>query len=103
MTQKTQTGTEQSFLARARGVFRVSRAISVYRDPRELFQVLASELRQVVDFGFVALFLYDELAYKVQNAVLETLGKPGFVIPSDFPAEETITWWMYHHHSPNAS
>ena len=78
----------------------MSRAINVYRDPRELFRVLATELRQVVDFDFVALFLYDEEANKIQNAVLETLGGPGFVVPSDFPAEETITWWVYQHQEP---
>lgn len=78
----------------------MSRAINVYRNPRELFRVLANELRQVVDFDFVALFLYDEVANKIKNAFLETLGKSGFVIPSDFPAEETITWWVYHHQEP---
>ena len=87
-------------MARHEALFRVSRAINVYRDPGELFRDLARELRQVVDFDFVALFLYDEAANKVQNAFLETLGEPGFVIPSDFPAEETITWWVYHHQEP---
>lgn len=78
----------------------MSRAINVYRDPGELFRVLANELCQVVDFDFVALFLYDEVENKVQNAVLETLGGPAFAIPSDFPAEETITWWEYYHQEP---
>ena len=75
----------------------MSRAINVYRDPRELFRVLAKELRQVVDFDFVALFLFDETANKVHTAVLETMKGPGFVIPDDFPAEETVTWWAYQH------
>jgi PAS domain S-box-containing protein len=78
----------------------VSRAINVYRDPRELFKVIANELRQVVDFDFVALFLYDQSTNKITNAVLETLQGPGFSIPSDFPAEETITWWVYRHQEP---
>jgi PAS domain S-box-containing protein len=91
---------EESFLARHEALFRVSRAINIYRDPRELFRDLAKELRQVVDFDFVAVFLYDEAANKVQNAFHETLGGPRFVIPSDFPAEETITWWVYHHQEP---
>jgi PAS domain S-box-containing protein len=98
LSQKLQP--EESLLARHEALFRVSRAINVYRDPRELFRNLAKELRQVVDFDFIALFLYDKAANKVQNAFLETLGGPGFVIPSDFPAEETITWWVYHHQEP---
>ncbi|MGA8510822.1 MAG: hypothetical protein WB762_34860 [Candidatus Sulfotelmatobacter sp.] len=75
----------------------MSHAINVYRDPKELFRVLANELRHVVDFDFAALFLYDQATNKIQNSVLETLQGPGFLIPSDFPAEETITWWVYHH------
>lgn len=100
MTRRSQVAPEQSLLARHEALFRVSRAINVYRDPGELFRVLASELRQVVDFGFLALFLYDEAANKLQTAVLETLGGPPFGIPPDFPAEETITWWVYHHQEP---
>jgi PAS domain S-box-containing protein len=100
LTQKSELQLEQSLLARHEALFRVSRAINVHRDPKELFRVLANELRQIVDFDFVALFLYDEASNKVQNAVLETLGKPGFSIPSDFPAEETITWWVYRHQQP---
>lgn len=81
-------------MARHEALFRVSRAINVYRDPKELFRDLAKQLRQVVDFDFIGLFLYDETANKVQNVVLETLQGPRFAIPSDFPAEETITWWV---------
>ena len=87
-------------MARHEALFRVSRAINVYRDPRELFKVLAIELRHIVDFDFVALFLYDQTRNKIHNAVLETLEGPGFAIPSDFPAEETITWWVYQHQEP---
>jgi PAS domain S-box-containing protein len=78
----------------------VSHAINVYRDPRELFRVLANELCHVVNFDFVALFLYDAATNKIRNALLETLQGPGFSIPSDFPAEETITWWVYHQQEP---
>jgi PAS domain S-box-containing protein len=87
-------------LARHEALFRASHAINVYRDPKELFRVLANELRHVVDFDFVALFLYDQATNKIQNAVLETLQGPEFLIPSDFPAEDTITWWVYHHQEP---
>lgn len=87
-------------MARHEALFRVSRAINVYRDPRELFRILANELRQVVDFDFLTLVLCDEAANKVSTAVLETLEGPGFFIPSDFPAEETITWWVFHHQEP---
>jgi formate hydrogenlyase transcriptional activator len=100
LLQQARPGPEQSLLARHEALFRVSRAINVYRDPRELFRILANELRQVVDFDFLALFLYDEVAHKVSTAVLETLEGPEFIIPSNFPPEETITWWVYRHQEP---
>jgi formate hydrogenlyase transcriptional activator len=100
VAQRAQSGPEQSPVARHEALIRVSRAINVHRDPKELFRVLASELQSVVNFDYVALFLYDETTNKIQNPVLETTTVPEFVIPSDFPAEETITWWVYHHQSP---
>ena len=79
---------------------RVSRAICVYRDPKDLFHVLADELRNAVRFDFVAVFLYDEVSHKIRNPMLETINGPGFAIPEDFPAEETITWWIRQHEAP---
>jgi PAS domain S-box-containing protein len=93
-------GFEQSLPARLEALFRVSKAIGVHRNPKELFRVLARELRQVVAFDFIALFLYDAEKDKVRTAVLETVEGPDFVIPEDFPAEETITWWIYNHQQP---
>jgi PAS domain S-box-containing protein len=78
----------------------VSRAICAYRDPKVLFRVLADELRQVVRFDSLALNLYDEAAHKVRNPVRETVNGPEFSVPADFPAEATITWWVYQHQAP---
>ena len=30
----------------------------------------------------------------------ETINGPEFAIPPDFPAEATITWWVYQHQQP---
>jgi PAS domain S-box-containing protein len=100
VSEAQQTGFEQSPPARLEALFRVSQAIGVYRNPKELFSVLAKELRQVVAFDFVAIFLYDADKNKVRTALLETVEGPDFVIPEDFPAEETITWWIYNHQQP---
>jgi PAS domain S-box-containing protein len=93
-------GFEQSLPARLEALFRVSQAIGVHRNPKELFRVLARELRRVVAFDFVAIFLYDAEKNKVRTALLETLEGPEFVIPENFPAEDTITWWIYNHQQP---
>jgi PAS domain S-box-containing protein len=74
----------------------------MHRDPKELFRVLAGELSQAADFDFIGLFLYDEASNTLHNPVLHTNKLPGFAIPADFPPEETITWWVYHHQQPIA-
>lgn len=61
---------------------------------------MADELRHAVRFDFVAVFLYDEASHKIRNPVLETVSGPGFALPDDFPAEETITWWTLQHEVP---
>src|ERR1700723_3642582 len=72
----------------------------IHRDPKELFRVLAGELRQTAEFDFIGLYLYDEASNTIQNPVLETDKVPAFAIPADFPPEETLTWWVYHHQQP---
>jgi PAS domain S-box-containing protein len=91
---------EHSLLVRYEALVRVSRAIHIHRDPKELFRVLAGELSQAADFDFIGLFLYDEASNTLQNPVMHTNKKPGFAIPPDFPPKETITWWVYHHQQP---
>jgi len=81
-------------------LLRVLRAISVHRDTKQLFRALAGEMRHVVDFDFMGLFLYDESANKVEVPVLESRQGSGFVLPPDFPPEATLTWWVYHHQEP---
>jgi PAS domain S-box-containing protein len=91
---------ERSVRPRYEALFQVSRAIAAYRDSKELFRALARELRRVVKFDFIALYLYDEKSNTVQNPVLEGEAPTGFAIPPDLAAEETQTWWVYHHQEP---
>ena len=100
MSTGFQFGEEPSFLARYEALIRVSQVIGAHRDPKELFRILADELARAVRFNFIGLFLYDESSNKVHNPVLETVNGLGFAIPNDFPAEDTITWWVYHHQKP---
>ncbi|QOY91707.1 sigma 54-interacting transcriptional regulator [Paludibaculum fermentans] len=89
--------TAEAFHQRYEALSRVSRAIHLYRDPKELLRVLAEELRTSVNFSLIGLYLYDEKTNRVYNPVLETVRGPGFAIPDDFPAEDTITWSIYRH------
>jgi PAS domain S-box-containing protein len=91
---------EQSLVARYEALFRVSQAIAAHREPKELFRVLAKELHQVVKFDFVAVFLYNEESNKFDIPIFEAGEIPRFALPHDFPAEETMTSWIYHHQVP---
>ena len=44
LRQKPQLQREESVLARHQALFRVARAINVYRDPGKLFRALGNEL-----------------------------------------------------------
>lgn len=79
---------------------RVSRAISKYRDQKELFRVLADELRPAVNFNFLAVLFYNETLDKIHTPVIEVIAGHGFAFPPDFPANETITWWVWQHQEP---
>jgi PAS domain S-box-containing protein len=91
---------EQSLPARYEALFSVSRAVAAYREPKELFRVLAREMHRVVDFDFLGLFLYDEATNHLEVPVLETVKDPAFTIPEGFPAEHTQTWWVHRHQEP---
>src|SRR5579862_252301 len=100
MNATTITGQEHPLLARYEALIRVSRAIHTHRDPKELFRILAGELRQAVDFDLIGLFLYDEASNTIHNPVLQTDKVPEFALPADLPAEETLTWWVYRQQEP---
>src|SRR5580698_8276854 len=91
---------EPSLPARYEALSRASRAICAYRDPAQLFRVLADELRRVVRFDSLALLLYDEASHTVSVPVRQTVSGPELEIPAGFPAEATITWWVYQHQTP---
>jgi len=97
---ESQSRPEPSLHARYEALSRASRAICAYREPAKLFHVLADELRQVVQFDSLAVILYDEASHRISTPVRETVNGPEFAIPADFPAEGTITWWVYQHQAP---
>jgi formate hydrogenlyase transcriptional activator len=94
------TGWSRSLASRYEALLRVSRTINAYRDPATLFRALASELKDAVEFDFLALFLYDEIRNRVELRVLEAMNGTGIVLPPNLPSEETITWWIYRNQKP---
>jgi hypothetical protein len=51
---------EQSVVARYEALIRVSQAVSAYREPQKLFDVLVDELRRVIEFDGIGIAQYDE-------------------------------------------
>ena len=70
----------------------------MHRLPEDLFQILVSELGNIVQFDAIAQF--DEALNKV-HWYLGQLCNNGAPKPSyDLPKEETIAWWVQHHQQP---
>jgi hypothetical protein len=55
---------------------RVSRAIAAHHEVKTLFRSLADELRPVVNFVFLRVFLYDKERHLMRLHVSEAPGQP---------------------------
>jgi formate hydrogenlyase transcriptional activator len=95
------TPVERSMADRYQALFRVSQAISAHRDPKKLFSVLAGELRNVIDFKFLSILLYNEQRHSMSPYVLHNEGGEleEFEL-EDFKPEETLSWWVCQHQEP---
>jgi len=78
---------------------RVSRAIAAHRDVKDLFRSLADELRPVVNFVFLRVFLYDKQHHLMRLHVSEAPGQPSEPF-SEFPPEGTAVGWVYEMQEP---
>jgi formate hydrogenlyase transcriptional activator len=85
--------------ARYEALCRVTRTIAAHRDHKELFQVLARELRSVVNFSVLGVFLYDRERHKMWSHVLETPEGPAQAAFEVQP-EGTTVWWVYQNQQP---
>ena len=83
--------------ARYQSLIRLAESIRARRDPRELFELLASELCRVVQFDAIA--QYDEAANKVHWDVSRVC-RPSSSPQPAMPKEETLAWWVYQHQEP---
>jgi formate hydrogenlyase transcriptional activator len=73
---------------------RVSCAIAAHHDIKDLFRSLADELRPVVNFVFLRVFLYDEERQLMRLHVSEAPGTPAMAF-SEFPPQGTAVGWVY--------
>jgi formate hydrogenlyase transcriptional activator len=87
--------TDVSLGARYESLIRLAEAVRSNRDGRELFELLARELRRVVPFDAIA--QYDDRPSKVNWHICA--GKPGLSASpiGDLATEETLAWWVHQH------
>src|SRR5450755_2933035 len=96
------SGPPSDFLLSERyeALFRVSQAIGAQRDPKDLFSVLAAELRRVVQFDGIVVAQYDEGSNQILWNACEVCTHQGPVSPPQAPVDETITKWVYDRQEP---
>jgi formate hydrogenlyase transcriptional activator len=85
---------------RYEALIRVSQAIGAHRDPKDLFQAMATELHRVVQFDGIVVSQYDETSNEILWKACEVCSQQGPVSPPDIPADETITKWVYLRQEP---
>jgi formate hydrogenlyase transcriptional activator len=90
-------GQDESINARYQSLIRLAESIRARRDPRELFDLLASELCSVVQFDAIA--QYDDAANKIHWHVSEAC-RPTVANCGAIPKDETLAWWVYQHQQP---
>src|ERR1700737_4897668 len=86
---------EQSVVARYEALIRVSQAVSAYREPRKLFEVLADELRRVIEFDGIGIAQYDETTKTIEWHVSLHCNEPNPVLKDKCAQEETMTCWVF--------
>jgi formate hydrogenlyase transcriptional activator len=91
---------EQSVAARYEALIRVSQAVSAYREPRKLFNVLAGELRRVIDFDGIGIAQYDAATGTIEWHVSIHCGEPSPLLKNECAQKETMTCWVFQNQRP---
>jgi formate hydrogenlyase transcriptional activator len=91
---------EQSVVARYEALIRVSQAVSAYREPRKLFDVLVDELRRVIEFDGIGIAQYDEATGAIEWHVSIHCNEPNPVLKDKCAQKESMTCWVFQNQRP---
>jgi formate hydrogenlyase transcriptional activator len=91
---------EQSVVARYQALIRVSQAVSAYREPRKLFDVLVDELRRVIEFDGIGIAQYDEATGAIEWHVSIHCNEPNPVLKDKCVQKESMTCWVFQNQRP---
>jgi len=92
VARKKDARSAQPFASQYESLIRLADAIRSHRDQKDLFQLLAHELRQVVPFD--AMCQVDHAGNKVNWHFSEAYDSEDCRV-SDIPKEETVAWWVH--------
>jgi formate hydrogenlyase transcriptional activator len=90
----------QGLETRFETLVRVSQAIAAYRDPKELFGVLANELHRVVQFDFIGVSFRDKDSDMFQNYFIDMTTRAELIPEEKLTPEETLTLRVYERQEP---
>ena len=91
---------EQSVVARYEVLIRVSQAVSAYREPKKLFDILVHELRRVIEFDGIGIAQYDETTEAIQWHVSIDCDEPNPTMKDKCVQKETMTCWVFQNQRP---
>jgi formate hydrogenlyase transcriptional activator len=100
LTKEITEASRLSAASRFESLVRVSNAIGMHRDPKELFSVLVRELHRVVPFDYICVTVRDEKSNTFHRHSIDA--KTEAVIPPDpeLAVEESDAWWVYQNQEP---
>ncbi len=100
LTEEITEASRLSAASRFESLVRVSNAIGMHRDPKELFSALARELHQVVPFDYICVTIRDEKSNTFHRHSIDA--KTEAAIPPDpgLTMEESDAWWVYQNQQP---
>src|SRR5580692_8844134 len=91
---------EQSVVARYEVLIRVSQAVSAYREPKKLFDILIHELRRVIEFDGIGIAQYDETTETIQWHVSIDCDEPNPTMRDKCVQKESMTCWVFQNQRP---
>lgn len=81
-------------------LLRAATAIAGHRDIKTFRERFAEELRQLVDFEYVVVNVFDPETKAIQSRMFHAPGKNEEIKVPDFQAEQTPSTWVYEHQQP---
>src|ERR1700731_1047084 len=93
-------GSRLSAAVRFESLVRVSNAIGMHRDPKELFSVLVRELHRVVRFDYIGVTIRDEKSNTFHRHSIDAKTEAAIPPDPELSMEESDAWWVYQNQEP---